>query len=200
MKVNHVISAIILAAGESRRMGFPKMLLSFNEQTMIERVIANVYGSKVKNILVVLGEENPEITEILKNSPARYCYNTDYKDGMLSSVKCGFKNIPANSDAILVFQGDQPFITSASIDMVIEAWLSFERGLVIPVFNHKRGHPLLIDRKYRNEIQKIDPTTGLNSLLRKYPEDILEVETSEPGILKDFDTYEEYLREINIIN
>ena len=191
------IWAIILAAGESKRMGFPKMLLSFNEQTMIERVISNVNESKVKNIMVVLGEENLKITEIIKNSPVRYCYNTDYKDGMLSSVKCGFKNIHANPDAILVFQGDQPFITSASIDMVIEAWLSSERGLVIPVFNRRRGHPLLIARKYSGEIHKIDPSAGLNSLLRKYPEDILEVETSEPGILKDFDTYEDYLREIN---
>jgi CTP:molybdopterin cytidylyltransferase MocA len=84
--------------------------------------------------------------------------------------------------------------------MVIEAWLSSDRGLVIPVFSHKRGHPLLIDKKYIGEIQKIDPATGLNSLLRKYPEDILEVETSESGILKDFDTYEDYLREINIIH
>jgi molybdenum cofactor cytidylyltransferase len=190
--------AIILAAGESRRMGFPKMLLPFGEQTMIERVISNVCESNIKNILVVLGEENPKITEIIRNSPVMHCYNSDYKDGMLSSVKCGFKNIPANPDAILVFQGDQPFITSVSIDMVIEGWLSSEKGLVVPVFNHKRGHPLLIDRKYSGEIQKIDPATGLNSLLRKYPGDILEVETSEPGILKDFDTYEDYLKEINV--
>jgi CTP:molybdopterin cytidylyltransferase MocA len=59
---------------------------------------------------------------------------------------------------------------------------------------------LLIDRKYSDEIQKIDPATGLNSLLREFPGDILEVETSEPGILKDFDTYKDYLSEINIIH
>ena len=191
--------AIVLAAGESKRMGFPKMLLSFKGRTMIETVIANISESKIKNILVVLGENNSDIKKIISKLPVKYCYNINYRDGMLSSVKCGFKNIPSDHRAVLVFQGDQPFIHAASINAVIEAYFASGKGLVVPVYNNRRGHPLLIGRKYSNEIEILDPAKGLNSLARKYPEDLLEVETSEPGILKDFDTYEDYLKELNII-
>ena len=88
------IWAIILAAGESRRMGFPKMLLPFNGKTMIETVIRNVSQSMVTNILVVLGAEGLKIAETLNDLPVTYCFNENYKEGMLSSVKCGFKNLP----------------------------------------------------------------------------------------------------------
>ena len=110
------IWAIILAAGESRRMGQPKMLLPFEGKTMIEKVIDNVSGSKVENLMVVLGAERESIVKIIGELPVRYCYNENYKAGMLSSVKCGFRNIPPNYAASLVFQGDQPLITSKVID------------------------------------------------------------------------------------
>ena len=103
---------IILAAGESRRMGFPKMLLPFNGRTMLENVIRNVTGSAVDNIVVVLGADKDSIINLLGKSSVNYCYNENYKDGMLSSVKCGFRNIPSDFEAVLVFQGDQPLITS----------------------------------------------------------------------------------------
>ena len=116
---------------------------------------------------------------------------------MLSSVKCGFKNLPSVYKAVLVFQGDQPLITSASINTVIESWLLSEKGMVIPVYNNRRGHPLLIGWKYRLEIENIDPASGLNSLTKIFPDDVLEVKTSEAGILRDFDTYDRIYGGIN---
>ncbi len=126
------IWAIILAAGESKRMGFPKMLLTFNGKTMIENVITNVCGSAVNNTLVVLGAEKDSLIELIGKLPVLYCYNDIYKEGMLSSVKCGFRNLPSNYSAVLVFQGDQPFITPEAINTVIKAYLYSGRGIVIP--------------------------------------------------------------------
>ena len=191
--------AIVLAAGESKRMGFPKMLLPFKGSTMIETVIQNISESCVKNIIVVLGAESTKMLNVIGNMPVKYCLNEDYKDGMLSSVKCGFRCLPSEYKAVLVFQGDQPLIKAGSINSLISAYLSSVNGLVIPVHNNKRGHPLLIDRKYRYEIEKLDPEKGLRSLAEKFSGDVLEVETNENGILRDFDTYEEYLVEINKI-
>ena len=191
--------AIILAAGESRRMGQPKMLLPFEGKTMIEKVIDNVSGSKVENLMIVLGAERESIVKIIEELPVRYCFNDNYEAGMLSSVKCGFRNIPLNYAASLVFQGDQPLITSKVIDGVIEAYLSSGKGIVIPVYRNKRGHPILIDRKYGDEIEKLSPVKGLRSLAYKFPDDVLEVETNESGILRDFDTYDEYMKAINQI-
>ena len=194
------IWAIILAAGESKRMGSPKMLLPFMGITIIENVIANVSGSKVDNIMVVLGADRDSIVKLIRTKAVNYCYNENYKDGMLSSVMCGFRNIPIDHSAVLVFQGDQPLITPKAINSVIEVYLSSGKGIVIPVYESKRGHPILIDRKYRNEIQKLNPAEGLRSLALKYSDDVLEVNTDVAGILRDFDTYDEYKDEINKIH
>ena len=191
--------AIILAAGESRRMGFPKMLLLFNGITMLENVIGNIKGSVVDHTLVVLGAEKEALTELVSKSSVKYCFNDNYKQGMLSSVKCGFRNLPPDFEAVLVFQGDQPFISPKVINRVIEGYRSSGKGIVIPVYNGKRGHPLLVDQKYREEIERLDDKEGLRSLSHKFSEDVLEVETDEPGILKDFDTYDEYKKELNQI-
>jgi len=191
--------AIILAAGESIRMGLPKMLLLFNNKTMIENVIMNVTGSEVDNTLVVLGSGKEDLIELIEKFDVSYCFNDNYKEGMLSSVKCGFKNIPSDFEAVLVFQGDQPLIPPSVINMVIEAYRSTGKGIVIPVYNKKRGHPLLIDNRYKDEIERLDSNEGLRSLSYKYSGDVLEVETDISAILRDFDTYEEYKKEINQI-
>jgi molybdenum cofactor cytidylyltransferase len=172
------------------------MLMAFHGTTMIEAVIANVAESKVDYIMIVLGANRETLVEKIRNLSVKYCYNDNYKEGMLSSVKCGFRNLPSDLEAVLVFQGDQPLITPMAINTVIDAYLSSGKGIVIPVYKGKRGHPLLIDIKYREEVKKLNPDEGLNSLSYKFAEDVLEVVTNESGILRDFDTYEEYKKGI----
>jgi molybdenum cofactor cytidylyltransferase len=193
------IWAVILAAGESKRMGSPKMLLPFKGSTMLECVIANVIKSDVDEIIVVLGAEKEALIQLTGKWQIECCYNENYKEGMLSSVQCGFKNLPSSCKACLVFQGDQPLITSDTINTVINAYLSSEKGIVIPVYNNKRGHPILIDMKYRKDIDKLNRDKGLRSLTFKFPSDVLEVDSDEPGILRDFDTYDQYTKGINLI-
>jgi len=193
------IWAIILAAGESKRMGSPKMLLPFKGRSMIENVISNVFKSKADEIIVVLGAYFDELSLLMKRLDVSYCFNDNYMKGMLSSVQCGFKNLPQDYKAALVFQGDQPLIPPAVVDRVIDEYIRSGKGIIVPVFNSRRGHPLLVDKKYRGEIEKLLPDEGLHSLLDKFGEDLLEVETGEPGILRDFDTYDEYRKGINQI-
>jgi molybdenum cofactor cytidylyltransferase len=194
------IWAVILAAGESKRMGLPKMLLTFSGRTMIEKVITNVSESKIDKIIVVLGAYRDALVELISKLPVKYCYNDNYKKGMLSSVRCGFRNLSSVCRAVLVFQGDQPLITSNAINEVIEAYLSSGKGIVIPVYKGRRGHPLLIDIKYRDEIEKLNPDKGLRSLACMFSDDVLEVDTNESGILTDFDTYEQYKKELIKLN
>jgi len=194
-----VIWSIILAAGESRRMGSPKMLLPFNGTTMIESVVKNVTGSDTDHTIVVLGAYSDSIIGLISNMDVTICYNDHYKDGMLSSVQCGFRNLPQEIDAVLVFQGDQPLITPEVINSLIRVYRQSVKGLVIPVCNNMRGHPLLVDKKYIGVIEQLDRNDGLRSLSVLYSDDVLEVETDDPGILRDFNTYEEYTREINLI-
>lgn len=191
------IWAIILAAGESKRMKVPKMLLPFNGKTMIEKVIGNVSGSEVINTLVVLGSFRDEILDVIRNLPVKHCYNERYRDGMLSSVQCGLRNLPVSYDAVLIFPGDQPLIAPFVTNKIIEAYRKTGKGIIIPVYMKKRGHPLLVDRKYRELIYILNPEKGLRSLAAGNSGDVLEVPVNTPGILKDIDTKEDYLNEIN---
>jgi molybdenum cofactor cytidylyltransferase len=192
--------SIILAAGESKRMGFPKMLLSFNGKPMLENVIEVITGTSINETLVVLGADKAELLEVVGRLPVKHCFNDNYNEGMLSSVKCGFSNLPYEYDAVMVFQGDQPLISPNTVNMIIQAYRSSGKGIVVPVFKKKRGHPLLIDKKYRDEIEKLDNRKGLRSLANLFPDDVLEVETNDPGIMRDFDTYSDYMKEINQIH
>lgn len=191
------IWSIILAAGESKRMGFPKMLLQFNGKTMIENVIGNVAESNTDGILVVLGASREKIMDLGIKCDVKYCFNENYKDGMLSSVQCGFRNLPEDVEAVLVFQGDQPFIAPRVTDSIIEAYRASGKGIVMPVFNGRRGHPLLLRIRYREQVEKLDPGEGLRSIAYLYSEDVLEIVTDNQGILRDFDTYDDYKKEIN---
>jgi len=191
------IWAIILAAGESKRMKVPKMLLPFNGKTMIEKVIENVIRSEVFRTLVVLGSNRNEILGSISHLPINHCYNENYRKGMLSSVQCGFKNLPANFDAVLVFPGDQPFIEPDVINVIINTYRETGKGIIVPMYRKKRGHPLLIDCKYRDEIYTLEENEGLRSLSNMHQKDVFEVKTNSPGILKDFDTKEDYLSELN---
>jgi len=187
------IWAIILAAGESGRMQTNKLLLPFHGKTMIETVIDHVRQADIDQILVVLGAFSDELLPVVSCLPVKHCCNNEYKKGMLSSVQRGLRNVPADLDAVLIFLGDQPAIPVEVTRMLIREYRKSEKRIVIPVYKGRRGHPLLIDGKYRHIIGKLDHAVGLRDLLHKYPEDVLEVNVESPGILKDIDTPEDYL-------
>lgn len=189
--------AIILAAGSARRMGSQKLLLPYGESTMIETVVDNVLASSIEHVMVVLGANQQEVRDALKNRPVQFCNNKDHEKGMLSSVQCGIRALTADAASVLIFLGDQPGIPPAVTNSVIEAYSEELYGIVIPVHAHRRGHPLLVDMKYRKEIEQLDLEHGLRSLRHQFPNDVLEVEVEEPGILVDIDTPADYKNATN---
>lgn len=193
------ISAIVLAAGESKRMGSPKMLLPFGDRNVIEKVIENVLEAGVEDVIVVLGAQMDKIKKFSEKYPVRNCYNDKYRSGMLSSVRCGFALLPADCRAALVMPGDQPMIKPKEIIRVMEAYSDSGKGLVMPVYEKKRGHPLMVDARYYEEVKNIPEEEGLRSLSVIHPDDVLEVKTDDPGVLNDIDTREDYLLAINKI-
>lgn len=184
--------AIILAAGSSRRMGTQKMLLPFGQSTMLETVIQNVLASSVDSVHVVLGANHDKIMDLIKPLSVEIILNQEHLSGMLSSVVCGFNALPDETGTALIFLGDQPAISPIVTDAIINAYNESLHGIVIPVTNHRRGHPLLVDFKYKKDIGRLDLEKGLRALMHHFPEDVLEVEVDEPGILVDIDTPEEY--------
>jgi molybdenum cofactor cytidylyltransferase len=184
--------AVILAAGSSKRMGSQKLLLPYRKSTIIGTVVDNVLASSIDKVMVVLGADREKVMKALENKPVEFIYNEEHPNGMLSSVLCGIRALPAEANAALIYLGDQPDISHTVTDAVIHAYNEDIHGIVIPVYNHRRGHPLLVDLKYRKEIYKLDLEQGLRSLMHLFPQDVLEVEVDVSGILVDIDTREDY--------
>lgn len=191
-----MIWAIILAAGESKRMGEPKMLLPFGGKTIIEAVAESVVSSEVDGSLVVVGAEKEKIEETIRDYGIKSVFNPDFQSGMLSSVQCGFKAAPEGTRAVLVVLGDQPRISSGIINQLLAASKKTGKGIVLPVFEGERGHPVIIDMKYREEVENLSPDIGLRGTVYSHPEDILEVEVETASILKDIDDATDYKKEL----
>ena len=187
-----MIWAVVLAAGESRRMGTQKLLLPFGDTTVVAAVVRSARASRAGRTLVVLGADRAAVRLELEPRGVEFAVNEDYQLGMLSSVQAGFRALPADAAAAVVMLGDQPFLPSRVIDAVIGAFEEHGRGIVIPAFQGRRGHPVLIDLKYRGEVLALDPADGLRRLMRAHPGDILEVEAGDANILRDLDTPEDY--------
>jgi molybdenum cofactor cytidylyltransferase len=189
-----MIWTMILAAGESRRMGTPKLLLPFREKTMIETLVAEVLRSKSDKTMVVLGAEKEKIERIISRLQVAIVVNTRYEEGMLSSIQAGFEALPDEVEAVLVCLGDQPLIPFFVLDKLIEAYKDTKKGIIIPVYKKSRGHPILIDMKYKPDIKRISPDIGLRALVHDHSQDVMEVEVDAPQILKDIDKPEDYMR------
>jgi len=189
-----MIWAVVLAAGESKRMGEPKLLLPFRGRTLLEDVVTAVLRAPVDRTLVVLGAFADRIGALLDPYPVERTVNPDYRSGMLSSVRCGIRSLPPGARAALIFLGDQPGISPGTIAAVLEAFRTTGKGLILPVRGGSGGHPLLVDMKYRDAIEALDPGVGLKGLLALHPEDVGRVEAGEDAILIDIDTPEDYRR------
>lgn len=188
------MAGIILAAGMSTRMGQLKQLLPLGGRAAIER-IAEVVGRQLGEVVVVLGHRAAEIAPVLAAYPVRWVVNADYQTGMLSSVQCGLRAVGRAAD-YLIFLGDQPRLSRALIEQVLQARKQVREGIIIPTANGKRGHPVLICNAYRTEILGLPPDVGLNLVTRGHPEDTCELPVAEKAILTDMDTPADYQREL----
>ena len=187
--------AIVLAAGESRRMGSQKLLLPYGQTTVIEAVLRKALDSGVDRVMAVVGADRDAVRARLERYPLMIVDNEDFRRGMLTSVQAGFAALPADAAAALVMLGDQPAVPTEAVRTVVRAFRGSGKGIVIPTCGGQRGHPVLIAAKYRRAVAALDPAIGLRQLRLEHPEDVLEVEVGDPAILRDLDTPEDYERE-----
>ena len=200
-----MVSGILLAAGESKRMGGRKLFLPFGETTVAGAALSAFLASSVAEVVVVLGHEAKRLQEHLSScaqavsgcsqadKPLKFAVNSRYKEGMFSSVLCGAEKASPEAQAVLISLADLPGITSDVIDTLVAAFLEAEKGIALPTYRGRRGHPLVFHRRYGDEIQALDPNMGLRGLLSLHPEEVLEVAVDCPGVVRDIDYWEDYL-------
>ena len=125
--------------------------------------------------------------------------NPDYEEGMLSSVRCGIRSLPDRCEGVLVALGDQPGITSQLIDEMAGTFAASEKGILVPLYAGKRGHPILFSRSYCDEVMSRYDNVGLRGLLRAHSEDLFELSVSSAAVLSDMDYPEDYRREVQLL-
>ena len=175
-------------------MGEPKQLLPFGESTIVETVVDSMLGAKFNEVIVVVGHCGAQVRAQLGTRPVRIVFNSDYREGMLTSAQTGIRTLQGN-EAFALMLVDQPFITSDLIDQVVSAYTQTNKGIALPSYNYKRGHPVIFHQRYAREILALDAESGgVRTLFKKYEDDIHYVTVDTDRVLRDIDYREDYER------
>lgn len=190
-----MISAIILAAGQSKRMGKPKMLLPWGEETVLGHVISVIRSSGVEDILVVTGNAREDVEALAKRHDVRAVFNADYERGeMLNSIQCGLGSLRPEAEAALICLGDQPQVEERSVLLVVEEYARTGASLIVPSYRMRRGHPWLMARAWWKEILEMRSPESPREFLNRHSQTIHYVNINSPSVLADLDTPEDYLK------
>ena len=186
------IHAVILAGGQSKRMGTNnKLVLPINGKPMVAITAETIIASKANSVTVVTGFEHQKIKESIKTSNIEFIHNKDFRNGISSSVVTAIKSAPEDCSAILIGLGDMPKITVSHINKLIDAYNPLEgRAICVPTWKAKRGNPVLWSRRFFPEMLELKGDFGAKELMGKYAELVVEVEMNDNGIVMDIDTPE----------
>lgn len=187
-----MISAIVLAAGLSSRMGSPKLLLKLGAKTLIEHVVDEVLKSQVDEVLVVLGAYQQEIQKLLEGRCVKTIINPKYVQGQGTSVAIGAQTVSQGARGLLFLTGDQPCIKSLIIDEIINTFNKSNAFIVQPFYGNHPGNPCLFSAKLRRELAKLCGAEGGKTIIKKYAEHLVTVSFPEGPEGWDIDTVEDY--------
>jgi molybdenum cofactor cytidylyltransferase len=197
-----VIAAVVVAAGESKRMGRPKLVMPWGETTVIGKVLTTLAVAGLDEIVVVTGGAHQEVEAALIDMPfarnviLQTVYNPNFADGeMLSSIQVGLSHMKREDQAALLALGDQPQIQVEVIREVLKAYHAGGARLVVPSYQMRRGHPWLIDRSLWRIVLDMHSPMTMRDFLRQQQDEIGYVNVNTPAILTDLDTPEDYQRE-----
>ncbi len=181
------IAGLILAAGESRRMGFPKALLPYRTETFLD-TLTGLFQERCSTVIVVLGCEAERIRSLAAR-PATFVTNPDYARGMTTSLQCGLRAVPADAEGVLFTLVDHPAVRPATID----ALLTTPRPLVrVPRYGDSRGHPIWFSRELIAEFLAIPEGRAANEVVHRHRPDTEFLDLDDPGIVADIDDPEAY--------
>ena len=184
------IVGVILGAGKSSRMGSDnKLLAEINGKPMILRVVEAANGSKINKTFLVTGHQRELIQTATQAEDIQFVHNPNFSEGLSSSIKSVSHLLNSDVDGVIVCLGDMPGITSAHINTLINTFEdNSNRHIFIPIFNGKRGNPVLWSNKYFSLLSSLKGDTGARPIFESHSDDILEVEINDDAIHTDLDT------------
>ena len=186
------VAAMVLAAGQSRRMGQAnKLLEAVDGRAMVVAAVEAALGADISSVTVVTGHEADSVQTVLAGKPVRFVHNPDYADGLSASLKTAAASAPEDADAMIVLLGDMPDVTSAHVDRLIAAFNPLEgRAICVPTVSGKRGNPVLWAKRFLAEMLALRGDVGAKHLIGQNEDVVAEVEMGDDGVLSDVDTPE----------
>ncbi len=197
IRSNSRVGAVVLAAGSSSRMGEAKQLLPLAGSTVLERTLENLLVANVDEIVLVLGSSAEIILQRMAEFPKKNLkifVNTEYGQGMATSLRVGLAGLDENIDAALIVLADQPFIRAETFDRIIDQYRRSDTQIVIPMFKGLRGNPILLDRSIFHEVMALRGDIGCRAIFGNHLDRIVKAEVNDIGILLDIDNKDDYER------
>lgn len=188
------IIGVILAAGTASRMGRLKQALPFNGKSMLECVVDNALASLLDGIIVVLGHQAELVQPLVAGRDVTVIINREYQSGQSSSLRAAMKALPPGTGAVLFLLGDQPLVAPATINLLLEAGRKSVAPVIVPVFEGKRGNPVLFSRETFSRLESVTGERGAGQLFGEYAGRILHLPVEDDSICFDVDTEEDYGR------
>ena len=187
-----MIAALLLAAGRSQRMGAFKPLLPFGDRTVVEACIDNLRIGGAEEIIVVAGHRADEMRESLSNVAVSIAINTDPDSEMAASIARGVEKISPGAKALFIALVDQPAIPPEVMRLLIAEKSRTGSVLVLPQYEGRGGHPVLIDLSLREELMNLSAERGLRGLFDEHRDDVLRVDVASPYVARDMDRWDDY--------
>ena len=187
-----MISAILLGAGESKRMGFDKLSLPWGKKTVLERCFETLLQSRVQEVVIVRSLRNSGVKNSFHRKEIKMVTNPHPAGGMSTSIRKGLQAISPGSDGFLIALGDQPFLKTRTINVLIRAFEAGEGRIIVPSFEGRTGHPVIFHKAYKKELMNLKGDAGGRSVVERHREDVRVVRVKSIGVVKDVDTWQDY--------
>ncbi|MGH9651240.1 MAG: nucleotidyltransferase family protein [Terriglobales bacterium] len=190
-----MIAGLILAAGESSRMGRDKALLTYRGRTFLETIISLLRDAGIERIAAVLGHHAEEIRKATNLEGVEVALNPEYRRGQISSLQCGLRALESPAlEAVILCLVDHPAVSAVTIQKLVNAFQQARSPVVLPTHQGQRGHPVVISAAVFPELLSLGPEAGANSVIRKYSAATRCVEVEDANVLLDVDEPETYWR------
>ena len=187
-----MISAILLAAGQSKRMnGENKLAKEIQGIPLIKLSVKNILASSVNELIIVLGYQKEIIEKLIdKNEKIKFVFNKDFESGMASSIKVGLNHLSKNTEAFFICLGDMPMINPDIYNQLIKS--RNQKNIIVPTYNGQQGNPVLFDKSMKEKVMDITGDVGAKKILELNKNKILNLEINDPNITKGFNTQDDF--------
>jgi len=189
-----MISSILLAAGQSKRMdGDNKLIKKYKKKYLINHILGTLIKSKIDKIIVVLGFQSSKVKQlIIKNKKIIFVYNKNYKSGMASSIKAGLKRISKRSIGFLIVHADMPLISKKIINSLCCAIKSNNKEMVAPIYKRKMGNPIGFKSSMNRTLSKTKGDSGAKKMIKRNKKKLSLIRVNSKAIFKDFNTQRDF--------